>query len=981
MHLFDIRRSNSVTELWKRFEYSQGNQATEERGTGETVAQSSSSQEEEAASNSGNADTSSSGNDGSQTLLEAFEAEMAKLLNNPEAQDEQPPRQSASAPAGAQPEPTNSGSIPNPTVAFAQAIHNIVDGAEMVRDEVRSRIPDFERQLQNAQRALPEQVGTTLQAALTTLESHVRNLASVLNNISVPTGQAEPNSQPPPFPGTHTVDGLRIMASELGQMGQTLFTAFEHEFGRLPSIGSNPTPSEAVPDPVNTNNQEQTSTAVPTTSGGANPPVGVRDSSSNNPSENEKETLASNSADGTKSTTQSNEATGERNTTTYRPYDNLNFSPTHRFNPHPLTNRLNSTRSNGATREITANPYGPYDNMMRQQQHNIGLPPPASAGRANSTLASNAYQRPPVNFPFRHPSHHHHQPFYHRRVPGHFSQNMPPANYSHMPTPRMAPPVFYGPPVSAVPPTYIPPSVSSIQPTHMASPYSRPPHSGVSHGNADSEMWMRNTNHSSRKKHESQTGRNASKTLFVGNVGFSVSESMIRTVFASKGFLVDVHLPLDSRTRKHAGFGYLQFPSIEAAKAALDALQGTHIDGHAINLEFSDNPPITSLHTSHNDHQASSQAHPSPSPESNLKNPNSVRPSLVNTSAQTANDLSLKDQSNKGKERASSEHEESLALNEPCSSSKDAAGPERSNSSAGISLLDQDNGEFDFATRYPSLLSNRSADSSRFDSTHDNLVHLSPELEMSRFPPVSQVEAHTLAKRDEMKATAASSKPETNANEKKDIHRGYPTIPAAPKPSLQDHHANFDMSDPSKQNSLEHGHRGLRRSNTMMPVNPSARLTGPFDPLSPVESGGPSRPLRRAATQRQSLRRPNFEIKEHPHHRGFPANPSNESKRQSNHSESRYDINRFTLPVGTLPGTRTSAPSEPNNAVQSRVDDRQRAIDDCVATLFKLGYGGARDGGRSRIIMYAEVAGGNVLEAIEMIEEERKAYEQRQPRM
>lgn len=975
MHSFDIRRSNSVTELWKKFEYSPNIQAAEEGGTDETVAQAPSGHDGEAASNIDNAETTSAENYGSQTLLAAFEAEMAKLLETPEIPDTQLPQQSASPPVsspGVHSEPSSSSGIPNPTIAFTQAIHNIVDGAEIVRDEVKSRIPDFERQLQNAQRALPEHVGTTLQTALTTLESHVRNLATALNNISVSTGQRTgTDSQTQPSPRAHTVDGLRTMASEIGQMGQTLFTAFEHEFGRLPTIGCNQTSSESIPNLTNANNQEQSSTAGAATSDAANPSIEVRDSSSNNPFENEKETLVSNNPGSSRPTTQCNEATGGRNTVSYRPYDNCNFPSTHRFNTSIIANRSNLAQSGGVTRELNATAYGSYDNTMRQPRHDIGLAPPGPPGRANRPMASNAYQHPPANFPFRHPSHHHHQPFYPHHFPRHFSQTIPPPHY--VPPVHYAPhapPMFYTPAIHApppAPPSCIPSSLNSTQRTHLTSTSSRQPHTGVSQGNADGEMSKRIMNHSSRDKYESQTGRDATKTLFVGNVGFGVSESMIRAVFASKGFLVNVHLPLDSRTRKHAGFGYLQFPSIEAAKAALDALQGTHIDGHAINLEFSDNPPISSLHTSCRDHQASSDVHSSQSLESNSNGLSSMDLLI---------EPSLKDQSKKGKERASSDPKKTMTRNEP--SPSNAAGPEASNSgdlhsTSGISLLDQDNRESDFVTRYPSLLS-KSTKSSHLDSTHDNLVDLSPELEMRRFPPVSQLEAHTLAKRDEMKATAASPNTNINANGDKDTHKGYPSFSGAPKSCTQEDHIDFLVD--RDLTSFEHGHRGLRRSNTMMPVNPSARLTGPFDPLSPVESGGPSRSLRRSATQRQSLREPNFQTKVYPHHGGFRPNTSSKSGRQSDYS--RSDSNRLRLPEA-MQETQASPLSRHNKVLQSRVDERQRATDDCVATLLRLGYGGAADGGRSRITMYAEVAGGNVLEAIEMIEEERKAYEQRQP--
>jgi hypothetical protein len=49
--------------------------------------------------------------------------------------------------------------------------------------------------------------------------------------------------------------------------------------------------------------------------------------------------------------------------------------------------------------------------------------------------------------------------------------------------------------------------------------------------------------------------------------------------------------------------------------------------------------------------------------------------------------------------------------------------------------------------------------------------------------------------------------------------------------------------------------------------------------------------------------------------------------------------------------------------------------------LASLGYGGAEEGGLQRIAVYAEAVDGRISDAIEMIEEERKAYEQQRSSM
>ncbi|KAF7593437.1 asparaginyl-tRNA synthetase [Aspergillus hancockii] len=68
--------------------------------------------------------------------------------------------------------------------------------------------------------------------------------------------------------------------------------------------------------------------------------------------------------------------------------------------------------------------------------------------------------------------------------------------------------------------------------------------------------------------------------------------------------------------------------------------------------------------------------------------------------------------------------------------------------------------------------------------------------------------------------------------------------------------------------------------------------------------------------------------------------------------------------------------SRPSTSAVESGAVRQRGIDDCVSTLASLGYGSIEEGGLQRIAVYAAAVDGRVSDAIEMIEEERKAYEQ-----
>ena len=53
------------------------------------------------------------------------------------------------------------------------------------------------------------------------------------------------------------------------------------------------------------------------------------------------------------------------------------------------------------------------------------------------------------------------------------------------------------------------------------------------------------------------------------------------------------------------------------------------------------------------------------------------------------------------------------------------------------------------------------------------------------------------------------------------------------------------------------------------------------------------------------------------------------------------------------------------------------AVQLCVEELKKLGYGTQEDGGVARLVVYAQAAVGNLEDAIDMIDEERKAWEER----
>lgn len=295
MHIFDIRRSNSVTQLWKKFECSSQPhivQDTEVISTEQRPENEASSALASTADTNGQLDSATV--EPSEPLLAAFEAELARILNVSERSSSQGEAQGGSPLLTVLQSRTDSDRPQNPADAFAQAVRNMVNGAQLISSGVRSRIPDFERQLRDIQRAVPGHVESTMQSALTVMESRVRNLTEALHSAAATAGQGSDGVlRENPMAAT-TVNSLRTMASELGQIGHTLFTAFESELGyNTPTTQEQHTGEEAYESrPVEEQTQTASAVETPTNSSDSIPEAqGTRPSDL---SEDEKECLDSN---------------------------------------------------------------------------------------------------------------------------------------------------------------------------------------------------------------------------------------------------------------------------------------------------------------------------------------------------------------------------------------------------------------------------------------------------------------------------------------------------------------------------------------------------------------------------------------------------------------------------------------------------------------------------------------------------------------
>jgi cold-inducible RNA-binding protein len=71
--------------------------------------------------------------------------------------------------------------------------------------------------------------------------------------------------------------------------------------------------------------------------------------------------------------------------------------------------------------------------------------------------------------------------------------------------------------------------------------------------------------------------------IFVGNMSFDTSEDGLRAAFAAHGNVEDVAVITDRDTGRPRGFAFITMPD-EAGRAAIEALNGSDLDGRALNV-------------------------------------------------------------------------------------------------------------------------------------------------------------------------------------------------------------------------------------------------------------------------------------------------------------------------------------------------------------------------------------------------------------
>eukprot|EP00389_Voromonas_pontica_P000288 GDKH01000419.1.p1 GENE.GDKH01000419.1~~GDKH01000419.1.p1 ORF type:complete len:132 (-),score=28.99 GDKH01000419.1:91-486(-) len=86
------------------------------------------------------------------------------------------------------------------------------------------------------------------------------------------------------------------------------------------------------------------------------------------------------------------------------------------------------------------------------------------------------------------------------------------------------------------------------------------------------------------------TGAQLKRTLYVGGLDDGVTRDVLHAAFIPFGELRNVELPLDVRTGKPKGFGFVEFELDEDAEAAIDNMHDSEMFGRVITVNVAKRP-------------------------------------------------------------------------------------------------------------------------------------------------------------------------------------------------------------------------------------------------------------------------------------------------------------------------------------------------------------------------------------------------------
>jgi len=79
--------------------------------------------------------------------------------------------------------------------------------------------------------------------------------------------------------------------------------------------------------------------------------------------------------------------------------------------------------------------------------------------------------------------------------------------------------------------------------------------------------------------------------LYVGNLAFGTNEEAVRNAFGQSGEVTDVRIMMDRETGRPRGFGFVTMVDDNAARAAIEQLNGMILDGRPLRVNEAEDRP------------------------------------------------------------------------------------------------------------------------------------------------------------------------------------------------------------------------------------------------------------------------------------------------------------------------------------------------------------------------------------------------------
>ncbi len=72
--------------------------------------------------------------------------------------------------------------------------------------------------------------------------------------------------------------------------------------------------------------------------------------------------------------------------------------------------------------------------------------------------------------------------------------------------------------------------------------------------------------------------------IYVGNLPYKISDTELEELFSAHGAVSRVNIIHDRETGRSKGFGFVEMDNDEEAKKAIEALDGTEVDGRGLRV-------------------------------------------------------------------------------------------------------------------------------------------------------------------------------------------------------------------------------------------------------------------------------------------------------------------------------------------------------------------------------------------------------------